>query len=649
MTDRTARPQRLTDDRGGDRARDGARRADRRAGRGRRPLGGVFGATRSLQQLFGDDRVRDTPISEISFTGMGVGLAMAGYRPLVELMFVDFIGRQPRAGLQRDGEEPLHVGRPVRMPMVLKTAGGCIGSAAQHSQCLWGLFAHLPGMRVVGPLPVRREGADGGGAGVRRPRRLHRAQGAAPAARRPTSHTARRPRRRYRAESAGRGRPRGRRLTIATLSANVRDSLIAADDARGEGSTSRSSTCGRRPARRRHRRGVGARTRRLLVVDEDYLSFGLSAELIVRVLDRSGRRPRALARTRFPTSRFPPRRRSSAPWSRTRSRSPAVRELASDAAARRSSRRGGRGAGALGTAICRAYADAGARTLYDLDADAAGGRPASGTARAGRVDVTDPASVEQRRRSRAPSTRSSTARASRSPPNCTAPTGRTTGPDGGQPRRRLLRRRRLLAPPDRRRRRGQPDFLSSTSGLRGEAGASAYCASKFGVSGLVESFAAELSASGIRVNAIARATLTARCCVRSPARSQRARPRPRRRCWSATRARARPAAAGPGGGCRGRGLARLAARGRRHRRLDPRRRGAAARMIELARAAPDRARRHRQPGGLLGCVHDRGAHRPHELHGVRRQLLEPRAHRGEYADVTDIKAAPVLERIAVRW
>src|SRR5688572_9417379 len=54
--------------------------------------GGVFGSTRGLQRAFGPGRVRDTPISEMAFTGMGVGLAMEGYRPVVEIMFVDFIG-----------------------------------------------------------------------------------------------------------------------------------------------------------------------------------------------------------------------------------------------------------------------------------------------------------------------------------------------------------------------------------------------------------------------------------------------------------------------------------------------------------------------------------------------------------------------------
>ena len=55
-------------------------------------IGGVFGTTRGLLRRFGEKRVRDMPISEMAFSGMGVGLSMAGYRPLVEIMFADFIG-----------------------------------------------------------------------------------------------------------------------------------------------------------------------------------------------------------------------------------------------------------------------------------------------------------------------------------------------------------------------------------------------------------------------------------------------------------------------------------------------------------------------------------------------------------------------------
>src|SRR5438034_8978887 len=112
-------------------------------------LGGVFGTTRNLQKRFGDKRVRDTPISELAFTGMGVGLAMAGYRPLVELMFVDFIGVNLEQVYNAIAKNHYMSGGAAPMPIVLKTAGGCIGSAAQHSQTLWGLFAHLPGMLVV--------------------------------------------------------------------------------------------------------------------------------------------------------------------------------------------------------------------------------------------------------------------------------------------------------------------------------------------------------------------------------------------------------------------------------------------------------------------------------------------------------------------
>ena len=113
--------------------------------------GGVFGATDGLLQRFGSKRVRDMPISEMAFTGMGVGMAMAGYRPIVEVMFADFIGVCFEQVLNAMSKIPYMSGGNIRIPMVLKTAAGCIGSAAQHSQCLWGTFAHLPGMHVVTP------------------------------------------------------------------------------------------------------------------------------------------------------------------------------------------------------------------------------------------------------------------------------------------------------------------------------------------------------------------------------------------------------------------------------------------------------------------------------------------------------------------
>ncbi len=114
-------------------------------------MGGVFGSTRDLHNRFGEWRVRDTPIAEMGFTGMGVGLAMAGYRPLVEIMFADFIGVCLEQVYNAAAKNRYMSGGNVAQPIVFKTAGGILGAAAQHSQCLWGLFAHLPGLKVVVP------------------------------------------------------------------------------------------------------------------------------------------------------------------------------------------------------------------------------------------------------------------------------------------------------------------------------------------------------------------------------------------------------------------------------------------------------------------------------------------------------------------
>ena len=114
-------------------------------------LGGVFGATRRLARRFGDERVFDTPISETAFIGMAAGAAQSGLRPVVELMFVDFIGVCFDQVLNQMAKNHYMSGGEVRLPLVLRTAVGCIGSAAQHSQVLSATFAHIPGLKVVFP------------------------------------------------------------------------------------------------------------------------------------------------------------------------------------------------------------------------------------------------------------------------------------------------------------------------------------------------------------------------------------------------------------------------------------------------------------------------------------------------------------------
>jgi pyruvate/2-oxoglutarate/acetoin dehydrogenase E1 component len=114
--------------------------------------GGVLGSTKGLITEFGADRVRDTPISESGFTGAGVGAAMTGLRPVVELMFIDFLGVTFDQIYNQAAKVRYMFGGSVKVPMVIKgMMGGSLGGAAQHSQMLYSLFAHIPGLKVAVP------------------------------------------------------------------------------------------------------------------------------------------------------------------------------------------------------------------------------------------------------------------------------------------------------------------------------------------------------------------------------------------------------------------------------------------------------------------------------------------------------------------
>jgi pyruvate/2-oxoglutarate/acetoin dehydrogenase E1 component len=114
--------------------------------------GGIFGATGGLLDKFGKDRVMDTPISETAFMGTATGAAAAGLRPIVELMFVDFFGVCMDQIYNHLAKNTYMAGGNIRLPVVLTTAiGGGYNDAAQHSQCLYATFAHMPGIKVVVP------------------------------------------------------------------------------------------------------------------------------------------------------------------------------------------------------------------------------------------------------------------------------------------------------------------------------------------------------------------------------------------------------------------------------------------------------------------------------------------------------------------
>jgi acetoin:2,6-dichlorophenolindophenol oxidoreductase subunit beta len=114
--------------------------------------GGIFGATGGLLDKFGKDRIMDTPISETAFIGTATGAAAAGMRPIVELMFVDFFGVCMDQIYNHLAKNTYMAGGNIKLPVVLTTAiGGGYNDAAQHSQCLYATFAHMPGLKVVVP------------------------------------------------------------------------------------------------------------------------------------------------------------------------------------------------------------------------------------------------------------------------------------------------------------------------------------------------------------------------------------------------------------------------------------------------------------------------------------------------------------------
>ena len=113
--------------------------------------GNVFGLTRGLHERFGD-RVRDTPISETAIMGVGVGAAMAGMRPVVELMYLDFVGVCLDQLLNQAAKMPFMTGGAAEMALTVRTQFGAgRSSGSQHSQSLEALLAHIPGLTVVMP------------------------------------------------------------------------------------------------------------------------------------------------------------------------------------------------------------------------------------------------------------------------------------------------------------------------------------------------------------------------------------------------------------------------------------------------------------------------------------------------------------------
>jgi acetoin:2,6-dichlorophenolindophenol oxidoreductase subunit beta len=256
-------------------------------------LGGVFGATRRLRGEFGDERVFDTPVSETAFVGMAVGAAQAGLRPIVEIMFVDFVGVCFDQIANQMAKNHYMAGGRVRVPLVVRAAVGSIGSAAQHSQVLSATFAHIPGLKVVFPgshgdlqrLLVAAIRDDSPVIFLEHKRLLKARVGALPLSDAVSADDQVAP------EALGtlrQVRP-GSDLIIVTAGWMVQESLKAASELARKGISA--GVVDLRTLVPLDRDGLaeaGRKARRVLVVDEDYSSYGMAAEVICSIAERLG-------------------------------------------------------------------------------------------------------------------------------------------------------------------------------------------------------------------------------------------------------------------------------------------------------------------------------------------------------------------------
>ena len=115
-------------------------------------MGGIFKASQGLYEKYGGWRVRNTPISENSFTGLGLGTALTGLRPIVEIMYTDFMLLAADQLFNQIAKIRYMSGGQAKVPITIRTTiGAGRSTAAQHEQSLHALIAHMPGLKLVLP------------------------------------------------------------------------------------------------------------------------------------------------------------------------------------------------------------------------------------------------------------------------------------------------------------------------------------------------------------------------------------------------------------------------------------------------------------------------------------------------------------------
>ena len=243
--------------------------------------GGSFKATRDLLKAFGPERVRDTPISEASIVSAAVGAALTGMRPVVEIMFMDFITLSMDALVNQAAKARFMFGGQGSVPMVLRTPhGGGLSAGPQHSQCLEAWLAHIPGLKVVCPS-TPQDAYSLLRASVNDPDPVIFVEHKGLYARKGPVDTG---------ETARIGQARivrpGQHVTVVSYGATVATSVQAAQQLAGEGiEVEVIDLRSIQPWDRAAVLASLARTHRMVVVHEAVRDFGVGAEIVAAVME----------------------------------------------------------------------------------------------------------------------------------------------------------------------------------------------------------------------------------------------------------------------------------------------------------------------------------------------------------------------------
>ncbi|WP_409054984.1 alpha-ketoacid dehydrogenase subunit beta [Streptomyces sp. SYP-A7185] len=246
--------------------------------------GGCFGVSLGLLEEFGPERIRDTPLSESAFVGAGIGAALAGMRPIVEIMTVNFSLLALDQILNNAATLQHMSGGQLPVPLVIRmTTGAGRQLAAQHSHSLEGWYAHIPGLRVLAPATIVDARhmlvpalADPDPVLIFEYGGLYNASGDLPADAGPVD-----------LDSAV-VRRTGRDISLLTYGGSLHKALGAADELAGHGISAEVVDLRvLRPLDDATICGSAARTHRAVVIDEAWRSGSLSAEISARITERN--------------------------------------------------------------------------------------------------------------------------------------------------------------------------------------------------------------------------------------------------------------------------------------------------------------------------------------------------------------------------